>query len=534
MDLLKLADIFYSLAVGKISLGTELQEIKINNLEKQIFDLLMDVVKTKTPNTILRVAGGWIRDKLLGKESQDIDISINNKTGEQFAHLVDQYMQERGLPRKEITIVKANPEQSKHLATAMVHIFGIPIDFVNLRKETYAESRIPTAEFGTPEEDASRRDLTINALFYNINEGKVEDYVGGLEDLKNGIAKTPIDPLQTFIDDPLRILRSTRFAAKYNLELDPDLIKAANDPRVQDAFKKKVSQERIWKELGGEKLEGGEWKAGFLSGPNPERAARLLAQVGLRDILFGLSEEEKAELGITKGMTSFDVEQKNPHHDLTIWEHTLSVLEHLVKQETTTEQQKSGEDFLVRNLAALLHDIGKCDLCSRQSTEEGFHTYYGHAVSSAKIAEHVLRRMRAPLIVIKRVKKLIEEHMRLHTLAPDVSDKALRKFIKDMEDDWKNSVDLAISDAYGKMMDKQNPEIRKKYDEFAKRIDEIMKGLGGFKATSPLNGNDLILLGFKPGPGIGQALKALHEQLLEKPNMTKEEALEFVKSLKLI
>src|SRR5690606_3173919 len=189
-------------------------------------------------------------------------------------------------------------------------------------------------------------------------------------------------------------------------ELSPELIEAGHNEKVQEAFRTKVSPERIWKELGGQNTETGEWKSGFMSGPNPVRAARLLAELGFRDILFGLSDKEMEELGIEKGMTSFDVDQNNPHHDLTIWEHTLSVLEHLVFKETTEDQHKNYEDVLVRNLAALLHDIGKCDLCARQITEENYYTYHGHAESSAKIAEYVLKRMRAPNNIIKRVKRL--------------------------------------------------------------------------------------------------------------------------------
>lgn len=511
----------------------KLHEIIFNDTEKKIFNLLLAVVKEKAPDTVLRVAGGFVRDKLLGKDSHDIDISLNNMSGEQFANLVKEYMDERGIKHKGgVSVVKANPDQSKHLATAMINIFGWPIDFVNLRKEEYADSRIPTVEPGTPEEDASRRDLTINSLFYNINTGQVEDFVGGIEDLKSGIARTPIDPVQTFIDDPLRILRTIRFAAKYNLNLAPELVEAANQPQVQEAFRSKVSQERVWKELAGQKEED-DWKAGFLSGPNPALAARLLGELGLRDILFGLSEDEMAELGIDKGMTSYDVDQNSPHHDLTVWEHTLSVLEHLVKNETTPDQKEQAEDYIVRNLSALLHDVGKCDLCSRQETPEGHYTYHGHESSSAKMAEHILNRMKAPSRVIERVKRLVQNHMRLHVLPENTTNRVLRRFVKELEDDWRHSVDLAVADAYGKQMAKDDPEVRKRYDEFARRMNELIAEMGGkTKAKAPITGHDLInLLGFKSGPVLGQALRHLEEALLDNPDMSKDEALQFIANL---
>lgn len=534
-------------------LAVELQKINPTVHERKIFDLLLDVVKTKVPETILRIAGGWVRDGLLGKDSHDIDISINNMSGEDFANLVVQYMNEHNIKHKGgVSVVKANPDQSKHLATAMVNIFGLPIDFVNLRKEEYAHSRMPTIEPGTPEEDASRRDLTINSLFYNINEEKIEDFVGGIEDLKNNIARTPIDPLQTFIDDPLRILRSIRFAAKYDLELAPELIEAANNPKVQEAFRNKISKERVWKELAGGKTETGEWKAGFMAGPDPAKAAELLAKLGLRDILLGLNNEEMSNLGLTEGMLSFENEQHNPHHDLNIWMHTIKVLEHLVKHETSPEQKEKAEEFLVRNLSALLHDIGKCDLCAVQvfppnhpeykkrikklmdkynlSHEGDLWTFNGHAESSAKIAEFVLTRMGAPNNIVKRVVSLVAAHMRPHGMIQQISDKQLRKFIEDLEGDWRNSMDLAIADASGKSVFDSNT--RQKYIDLINKLDQILIQMGGTKVKAPITGKDIMeTLGVKPGPVIGQALRALHEQLLENPNITKEEALKFIRNL---
>lgn len=534
-------------------IAVDLMEFTLNNTEQKICNLLLAVVDAKSPDTVLRIAGGFVRDKLLGKTSHDIDISLNNMSGEQFANLVLEYMEENNIKHKGgVSVVKANPGQSKHLATAMVNIFGYPIDFVNLRKETYANSRIPTVEPGTPQEDAERRDLTINSLFYNINTGEIEDYVGGLEDLKNGIARTPIDPVQTFIDDPLRILRTIRFASKYNLDIEPSVIEAANNQEVKDAFKSKVSLERVWKELGGQEEPEG-WKEGFLSGPNPHRAAHLLGEMGLRDIVFGLDEAEQKELGLEKGMISFDSEQYTPHHDLNIWNHTLKVLEHLVKYETPDELKQKAEDYLVRNLSALLHDVGKCDLCAIQmfppdhpeykarikkllekynlQHEGELRTYEEHAKSSAKIADHLLNRLKAPRHISKRVVKLVENHMRPHGMDSDISDKALRTFIKDLEKDWRNSLDLAIADAHGKSS--VDSETRKKYDKIIERIDELISKMGGdTKVKSPISGKDLLEAGFKSGPTVGAALKALHEKLLEHPNMTKEEALLFVNKFK--
>jgi len=213
--------------------------IELTFEEKQIFSIFQKTLsKFNITKTEVRVAGGFVRDKLLGKESSDIDIVLSDMTGQQFVTLFGW----------NANIVKSNPDQSKHLETAIVKMLGKSIDIVNLRSENYTDSRIPQMQFGSPLQDAVRRDLTVNAIFLNITDPGnifIEDLVGGVEDLKNKIAKTPLDPVQTFLDDPLRILRAVRFCARFDLTPDPAMIKAANLPEVQDAFKKKISKERI-------------------------------------------------------------------------------------------------------------------------------------------------------------------------------------------------------------------------------------------------------------------------------------------------
>lgn len=510
------------------------ENISLTKIEQDIFDLLKQVIKDKSPGSTLRVAGGWMRDKLLGIPSHDIDIAVDNISGYKFALLALEWMKEHNIPGlKQVAKVDENPEQSKHIETAILPIFGIPIDFVQLRKETYSEnSRIPQVEAtSSAQEDALRRDLTINSLFYNINNSEVEDFVGGIEDLKKGIARTPIDSKITFIQDPLRVLRTLRFAIKYGLDLDPAVKEAIKDPEVQSALKSKVSKERIWKELVGTKEPQG-WKKGLLSGPNPHLAAKLLAELGLRDLLFGLSEEEQQEIGLEKGTIPWDSDQNNPHHNLNIWEHTLAAMEHLhdAAEEIDKGEQNKELEGAIRNLSMLLHDIGKCDLCSRQDTPQGHYTYHGHAESSAKMAEFILRNnFKAPEAIIKRVVALCKHHMRLHTLPADAQDKTLRKVLKDIGDDWRNLVFMSISDSMGKT----NAVEDNKYREFAKRIDEYLNQTGGkIEIKPPITGNDIMtILGLKPGAEVGRITKALKDKLLEIPGMSKEEAVAFIKSL---
>lgn len=522
----------------------EMKDIKINNTEQKIFDLLMQVVAEKAPGTVLRTAGGWVRDKLMGKDSQDIDIAVDRMSGQAFATLVFNWMQEHGVPiDHKMAVVKSNPDKSKHLETTILPIFGIPIDFVQLRKETYdtdgQQSRIPTIDTDnvSAEDDALRRDFTVNSMFYNLNEGKVEDLTGrGMEDLQKGILRTPLDPVVTFLQDPLRILRAIRFAAKYGLELDPNLIKAARDPRVQKAFMEKLAHERIWKEMVGvQETEG--FKRGFLTGPDPAKAAHLMNILGIRDLLFTLSEEEKDRLGIKQDETThWDADQNTPHHNLNIWEHTLEAMKHLanIARDSNIDEGKENKEVeeAVRHLSVLLHDIGKCDLCSRQRKEDGTFSYLGHAESSAKMAEYILEeKFKAPKEITQRVKNIIFNHMRLHVLEDHPSDSALRRVLKDIGDDWQNLVYHSLADAMGKRDAVEDP----KYRAMVERLVKLKAEQGGStKPKRPIDGNIIMNeLGLKPGPHIKQITDALDEALLENPTMTPEEALSFIKTVPL-
>ncbi|KAF9419065.1 CCA tRNA nucleotidyltransferase, mitochondrial [Podila epigama] len=200
----------------------------------------------------LRIAGGWVRDKLLGLECHDLDIGIDSMMGYDFALLVNEYLGEHGHQKRSIAKIATNPEKSKHLETATMVVFDMPLDFVNLRSEVYDDaSRIPSEiTFGTPSEDAYRRDTTINALFYNIHTRKVEDFTGqGIDDLKNGLIRTPLEPFETFWQDPLRVMRCIRFASRFNFKIVDEAKKAILDPRIKDALRTKISKERIGAEL---------------------------------------------------------------------------------------------------------------------------------------------------------------------------------------------------------------------------------------------------------------------------------------------
>ncbi|KAI3464382.1 hypothetical protein Pfo_021045 [Paulownia fortunei] len=258
------------------------EHIHLTAKEKQIFDRLLQVLRHFNLQTQLRVAGGWVRDKLLGKECYDIDIALDNMLGREFCEKVNEYLSSTGEETQGIGVIQCNPDQSKHLETARMRLFDVWIDFVNLRSEDYSEnSRIPTMRFGTAEEDAYRRDLTINSLFYNINTSSVEDFTRrGIADLKSGKIVTPLPPKQTFLDDPLRVLRAIRFGARFGFLLDGELKIAAADNDVKAAIADKISRERIGHEIDL-----------MISGNQPVRAMTYISELQLFWAVFSLPPE---------------------------------------------------------------------------------------------------------------------------------------------------------------------------------------------------------------------------------------------------
>ncbi|KAK9457210.1 hypothetical protein V1511DRAFT_508652 [Dipodascopsis uninucleata] len=257
------------------------QESKIRSLLVEAAKFMDHIDRDKECKLELRVTGGWVRDKLLGHESNDLDIAVNRMTGAVFAKRLQAHINANtdrlGLRPQQVHTIALNPEKSKHLETATTKVYDVDVDFVNLRSEEYTESsRIPIVRFGTPKEDALRRDATINAIFYNLTTEKVEDFTEmGLKDLNRGIIRTPLDPFATFKDDPLRILRLIRFASRFNFIIEEHVKMAMKDEAIKKALAVKISRERIGVEI--EKI---------LKGPDPLLGLSLIEETGLFNFVF--------------------------------------------------------------------------------------------------------------------------------------------------------------------------------------------------------------------------------------------------------
>ncbi|KAK9449112.1 uncharacterized protein V1518DRAFT_417196 [Limtongia smithiae] len=272
----------------KMAVPAGLHSISLDQTEAKIRELLVDACTEMDASRpkgqeklVLRFTGGWVRDKLLGFSSHDLDVSINCMTGYDFAQQLLQFTNSQGsryaTAMKGMFKIEMNPEKSKHLETTTTKLYDIDVDLVNLRSEEYTESsRIPTMKFGTPTDDAYRRDATINALFFNLQTQQVEDFTQrGLEDLGNKVIRTPLDPLRTFQDDPLRVLRLLRFASRFNFTIAESTMAAMKMDVIRTALGDKISRERIGVEL--DKM---------LIGPDPLRSLMLIEEAELYDPIF--------------------------------------------------------------------------------------------------------------------------------------------------------------------------------------------------------------------------------------------------------
>ncbi|EKX73301.1 tRNA nucleotidyltransferase/polyA polymerase family member protein [Theileria equi strain WA] len=256
--------------------------ITITESEKRLFDLLLGCVEVYSLNMDLRVVGGWVRDKLLNLGSKDIDIALPTMTGVEFCEHLNRYTSEKFGFQRTIGVVKRCPEQSKHLETATMNILGFDVDFVNLRSEDYANnSRIPVMRIGTPFEDAQRRDFTVNAIFYNITRGIIEDFTGfGIEDLHDKVIRTCSPAFETFMDDPLRVIRAIRFTCRLKFDLHKDILDSISNKDVLKALNDKVSRPRISQEIDGI-LSKGDIVPGF----------KLLKDFKVLNLLLGVPDD---------------------------------------------------------------------------------------------------------------------------------------------------------------------------------------------------------------------------------------------------
>jgi len=504
-----------------------LNRVYQNPKNKQILDLLK---KTGDQYGVaVRVSGGFVRDHLLGHFTNDIDVSVQGMTGKDFGDRM------REFDPVNVTPTKLSPEkaeQSKKLAVGFMTVFGEPLEIVNARKEEYdlipckacsgagceyceqtgkTKSRNPTIKPGTPEEDAFRRDLTINALSFNVNEKKLEDFTNGYQDLIRSdgkiILRTPLNPLSTFDQDPVRLLRVFRFYSRYSeAEIDPELMLIMRNEKLMADIHKEIYrrmqdpndpngivQERTSKEF-----------RKMMQGKRPEVAIGLMFETGILHDIFGLPPE----------FHPLNMDQNSRYHQLNIIEHTMQVIKH--SNNLAKEYGLDDNLRLSMNLAALFHDVGKLDPKAQKIKPDGNIGYYGnpeygkdalpHEHSSAnqwnRFADALnLGKKREEGYIRSTVLSLVKEHMKPHSFSKMKKTKLhpkLREF-KYYNKEEIAQILLGIADARSKNIE-YDPNVDKPYLEH-------MEFLNNFQMPPELlSGGEIIALfpELSPQPPPGQ------------------------------
>lgn len=532
------------------------REIVLNEKEASIKHLLVqfcnhyNAQNTAEKHLELRITGGWVRDKLLGNESNDLDIAINLLSGEEFASILLDYLNENHpeLKLKGLHTIKKNPEKSKHLETCTTQLFGLDIDFVNLRSEQYSEnSRVPVIEYGTAEEDALRRDATLNALFYNLNVDKIEDFTKkGLDDLKNGVLRTPLPPLQTFLDDPLRVLRLIRFASRFDFTFENATLEAMKDPSLRSTLVNKISRERVGVEV--EKI---------LKSQNPEYGFRILSHVGLNESIFttGLSSEVLAKYNNANVLETLEKTTKDLYQHVALVTSLSSLFCSLVDSseaplfkgiyETVFKSKELRKLFW---LAVILHPfrnihiLGVSKLMSGSATTVFLRDGLRFGKSDIKAVSQVVDE---PLEKQKKLEELLSDPQNaprssLGLYVREFGDFAgLNLVYQCFFEVLKHYQNAPFEHVAPKLSESDLPHgdantstaVIAKYERLLAAV--VAKGLQNVSTLKPIVDGKAIsqFLGKKPGPWMAEVVSHVLVWQLDHPEGSREECLEYVKGV---
>ncbi|AQP46164.1 CCA tRNA nucleotidyltransferase [Tessaracoccus flavus] len=436
----------------------------------------------------LFLVGGSVRDALLGSLGHDLDFTTSATPDETHA-LLRRFTPSTWDIGKDFGTIGALKRADGQ---------EWQIEVTTFRADIYrSESRKPEVSFGDSiDGDLIRRDFTVNAMAVDVATRAFVDPYGGLDDLADGVIRTPSTPERSFSDDPLRMMRAARFASRLGFIVADEVVRAMTDMAERITI---VSAERIQAEL-----------SGLLLTDSPRAGLDLLVRTGIADYILPELPALKLEL-----------DEHHRHKD--VYQHSLTVLD----QAIALEKDRGHEPDIVNRLAALLHDIGKPVTRRFEGSKVTFHH---HDVVGAKLAKKRLRALNYPSAVVKSVARLIDLHLRFHGYSDgEWSDSAVRRYVRDAGDELERLHILTRADCTTRNQQRAN-RLRRAYEELEWRIDELASQEEIASLRPHLNGDQIMeVLGIGPGREVGQAYAFLLEHRTEHGPLPEDEAVELLR-----
>lgn len=461
--------------------------MKINLIQNKNLKLFKLISKTAEDSGLsVYIVGGYVRDLLMKRAAPtDIDF-VTEGSGIALAQSVAAAID----PETKVSVFKT-------YGTAMLRYQGLELEFVGARKESYnAESRNPSVEQGTLEDDQKRRDFTINAMAISLNQesfGELVDPFHGVEDMEKRILRTPLEPEQTYSDDPLRMMRAVRFAATLGFSIEENSLEAIK----KEAHRIKiVTIERIMVEFNK-----------IMLSEKPSTGLKILKDTGLLELII-------PELTALEGIE----EVEGQTHKDNFW-HTLEVVDNI---------SQNTENLWLR-WAALLHDIGKAP--TKKFVKGTGWTFHGHEFLGSKMVKTLFQRLKLPLGKdMKYVQKMVKLSSRpIALISDEASDSALRRMLFDAGEDLEDLFTLCKADITTKNTQKQE-KFKKNFEYVAQKIKEVEEKDHIRNFQPPITGEEIMaMFNLAPGREIGILKERVKEAILEGniPN-DKEAAREFV------